>query len=150
MSTFTGISCQAWMMPLHTSYGLHSVGLTKRVNSLLSVEKLPRLPDTTRSASAGLHSCNSQLVVSNQSCRVLCICCNCNLLPAPTEASLVPMVLQQAPVCSNPQAIMSAPATCQLNCSDNKVSQEKSIVPGNMSPSQIADLFQAPQPLCYF
>ena len=96
---------------MHTSHGLDWVCLDKHIVSLLSVEKLPRLPNKTCPASAGLHSCNSHLILSNQSCRVYpASVADCHLLSALTEASLVAIMLQQASVCSVSEASMPASA----------------------------------------
>lgn len=79
--------------------------------------------------------CKAGLVTPIPNC--LCICCGLQHVVSPTEASLVTMVLQQALVCSISEANMSASATCQPNCADDKVSQENSIVPATCGPARL-------------
>jgi len=79
--------------------------------------------------------CSHGLVTPIPNC--LCIYSGLQHVVSPTEASLVTMVLQQALVCSISEANMSASATCQPNCADDKVSQENSIVPATCGPARL-------------
>ena len=115
MSSLTGVSCHAWMIALHASYALHWVGLTKHVVSLLFVERLPRLPNTIRPASAGLHSCNLKLVVSNHSSSVCTSAADCNMLSVQQRPASSPWCCSKLSPAQFSETSMSASATCQSN-----------------------------------